>query len=238
MADPVAHDTEQRRPAPRRTQRRVEMPPSRRTFDVALLVGLLTAFGLVSAALVVGGSVTSFYNAPALMIVLFGTFAVTMISFSMRELFGAIAEIASTLFPRAHIARAACQRILHLAGVSREHGVLALEAAIPQLRGEPFLQRAVALAVDGSDEAQVNRVLNREIEAIADRRERMVSVLRRAAEVAPAMGLIGTLVGLIQLLGNLDDPSAIGPAMAVALLHHLLRRDHGLHDFRPYRRQA
>ena len=218
MADPAAQNTEQRDPATRRASRRVDLPPSGRSFDAALVLGLIFAFGLVATALVSGGSVSSFYNTPAMLIVLLGTFAVTMVSFSIREVLGAIAQAGVTLFPRAYAARPACERILHLAAISREHGVLALESALPKLRGEPFLQRAIALTVDGSDVAQVTRVLNREIEAIADRRERMASVLRRAAEVAPAMGLIGTLVGLIQLLSNLDDPSKIGPAMAVALI--------------------
>ena len=215
MADPAAATSDQ---GGRRAGRRVELPPSRRGFDAALVFGLIFAFALVAAALVIGGSVSSFYNTPGLLIVLLGTFAVTTVSFTFREVMASMARIMTVMFPKSHAARPACERILHLASISREHGVLALESALPQLRGEPFLQRAIALTVDGSDQEQVARVLKREIETIADQQERMASVLRRAAEVAPAMGLIGTLVGLIQLLGNLDDPSQIGPAMAVALL--------------------
>lgn len=218
MADTVAQDSGNRDQPNRRQTRRVELPPSGRGFDAALLLGLVFAFGLVAAALVIGGSVSSFYNTPALLIVLLGTFAVTMVSFTIREVLTAMGQIAGTLFPKSHDARPACERILHLASISRDHGVLALESALPRLDGEPFLRRAIALTVDGGDDIQVDRVLKQEIEAIADRRERLASVLRRAAEVAPAMGLIGTLVGLIQLLSNLDDPSQIGPAMAVALL--------------------
>jgi chemotaxis protein MotA len=215
MAETATQNTDRQN---RRGARKVELPPSSRGFDAALVLGLIFAFSLVSAALVIGGSVSSFYNTPALLIVLLGTFAVTMVSFTIREVLAAMAQIGGVMFPKSHAARPACERTLHLASVSREHGVLALESALPKLRGEPFLQRAIALTVDGGDEIQVSRVLKREIESIVDRRERMASVLRRAAEVAPAMGLIGTLVGLIQLLGNLDDPSQIGPAMAVALL--------------------
>jgi chemotaxis protein MotA len=215
MADTAGHTTEY---ISRRTARRLELPPSHRGFDAALVLGLIFAFALIATALVTGGSISSFYNTPALLIVLLGTFAVTMVSFTIREVLAALGQIALTMFPKNQEARPACERILHLASISREHGVLALESMLPQLRGEPFLQRAIALTVDGGDEVQVSRVLTREVEAIADRRERMASVLRRSAEVAPAMGLIGTLVGLIQLLGNLDDPSQIGPAMAVALL--------------------
>ena len=218
MAEPETQDADFTPVLPRQSSRVGKLPPTERTFDAALLLGLLFAFGMVAAALVIGGSITSFYNTPALLIVLFGTLAVTTISFSIREVVAAAVEVLITLFPRAHVAQIACQRILHLASISRDNGVLALESILPQLHGELFLQRALGLAVDGSEQAQVDRVLTREIQAIIQRRERIVGVLRRAAEVAPAMGLIGTLVGLIQLLAHLDDPSKIGPAMAVALL--------------------
>ena len=218
MAEPETQDADFTPVPPRQSSRVGKLPPSGRTFDAALLLGLLFAFGMVAAALVIGGSITSFYNTPALLIVLFGTLAVTTISFSIREVVAASVEVFVTLFPRAQVAQTACQRILHLASISRDNGVLALESILPRLHGELFLQRALGLTVDGSEQAQVDRVLTREIEAIIQRRERIVGVLRRAAEVAPAMGLIGTLVGLIQLLANLDDPSKIGPAMAVALL--------------------
>src|SRR3546814_10457455 len=96
--------------------------------------------------------------------------------------------------------------------------ILALDQVLPRLAAEPFLQRAVAMAVDGTAAEKIQTVLGTEIEANAERLARSSDVLRRAAEVAPAMGLIGTLIGLVQMLANLKDPNAIGPAMAVALL--------------------
>src|SRR3546814_15223968 len=96
--------------------------------------------------------------------------------------------------------------------------LLALDQVLPRLAAEPFLQRAVAMAVDGTAAEKIQTVLGTEIEANAERLARSADVLRRAAEVAPAMGLIGTLIGLVQMLANLKDPKAIGPARAGALL--------------------
>lgn len=195
-----------------------EAPPTRTTVDGSLILGLVFAMSLIVTAMAYGGSLSSFYNLPSVMIVIFGTAAVTMISFSLRESLGVIPLIGRTMFPPKRDARTACQRTLNLAEISRHSGVLALDRVLPQLNSEPFLQRAIALAVDGATAEQIESVLHTEIEATGERLTRSANILRRAAEVAPAMGLIGTLVGLIQMLARLSDPSTIGPAMAVALL--------------------
>lgn len=202
----------------RRGARGLDVPASGRTIDLALIIGLTVAFGLVGTALALGGSVASFYNLPSVMIVLIGTFAVTLVSYSVGDLFSAFGAVFATLAPPKFDLRRACERSLNLASIAREHGILALDGVIPSLASEPFLQRAVAMAVDGASPSQIDQVLEQEIGAIQERRVRNAAVLRRAAEVAPSMGLIGTLIGLIQLLGNLNDPGSIGPAMAVALL--------------------
>ncbi|RMD86614.1 MAG: flagellar motor protein MotA, partial [Alphaproteobacteria bacterium] len=89
---------------------------------------------------------------------------------------------------------------------------------LPSLREDPFLSEACQLILDGSTPEEAEAILEREAHAAANRYNRSIDILRRAGEVAPAMGLIGTLIGLVQMLGSLDDPTRIGPAMAVALL--------------------
>jgi len=195
-----------------------DVPSTGTTMDGALMLGLGTAFVLVLTAMVWSGSLASFWNLPSVLIVFLGTFAVTTISFSLGEAFGVIPLLVRTLFPPQRNSRRACERAMNLAEISRRAGVLALDAILPRLNGEPFLQRAVAMAVDGANPDQIEAVLNTEIEATTERMTRSANVLRRAAEVAPAMGLIGTLVGLIQMLATLNDPNSIGPAMAIALL--------------------
>lgn len=216
MADRATVDEGARmRPAHTRT---FDVPESGRTIDFALIFGLCVAFGLVGTALVLGGSVSSFYNLPSVLIVLIGTFAVTLVSFSITELFGTFGAVLATILPKRRDHRLAGERCLNLAAIARDNGVLALDHVLPAIESEPFLQRAIAMTVDGATPHQIDQVLAQEIDALQDLRHRHAGVLRRAAEVAPSMGLIGTLIGLIQLLGNLNDPSSIGPAMAVALL--------------------
>ncbi len=203
---------------PRRGPAVVTVPPSGASIDIALLFGVVGAFALVLTALLTGGSIGAFYNAPALLIVFLGTFAVTTISFSLAEVTGAIGSMFRSIFPKKRDPARACERVLELSGIARDRGILALDAVLPQIATEAYLQKGIALAVDGATPEEIERVLANEIDIVDEHRLREAAVLRRAAEVAPAMGLIGTLVGLIQMLANLDDPSSIGPAMAVALL--------------------
>jgi chemotaxis protein MotA len=201
-----------------RSEVTVELPTAGVRVDWALVIGLATAFTLVITALSMSGSVRSFYNLPSVMIVFIGTLAVTMMSFSLRETFGALGVVWRAVFPSHRAPQQAATVILSLASLARSRGILALDPVIDQLHPSPLLQRAIAMAVDGATAEEIETVMSHEIAAISERDNRNANVMRRAAEVAPAMGLIGTLVGLIQMLANLDDPTTIGPAMAIALL--------------------
>jgi chemotaxis protein MotA len=186
--------------------------------DIATLFGLIAGFGLVATAIVLGGSVGSFIDVPALLIVFGGTFGITMVSFSVKETLKAQLIIFKTIFHRIPEATDAADEGLRMAVQARKDGVLALQKVISALDYNPFLQKALALAVDGTTGNDIERIMGHELDGMAARHAKGVSILRRAAEVSPAMGLIGTLIGLVQMLGKLDDPSSIGPAMAVALL--------------------
>lgn len=191
--------------------------PSAR-LDFASLGGVVGAFALIGAAIVIGGRPGAFLDAPALLIVLGGTVMVTAISYSMGEMARSLGIILrAVLYHRENPSRTA-HNMIALADRARQRGPLDLQNLLEQLRGDRFLHKAVQLVVDGTPGDEIERVLAREVEATLQRHQRSAGILRRAGEVAPAMGLIGTLVGLVQMLGNLQDPSAIGPAMAVALL--------------------
>jgi len=186
--------------------------------SLATIIGLLSGFALIIAAMILGGSPASFVDGPAMLIVLGGTFAITLASFSLREMLGAVGVVLRTLMRRTMAPRRAALQIMELADRARSDGVLALQPALERLAGEPFLRQAVALVIDGTAGDDVERILQREVAATTQRQHGSAQVFRRAAEVAPAMGLIGTLVGLVQMLSHLDDPASIGPAMAIALL--------------------
>ncbi|MBB4265394.1 motility protein A [Roseospira visakhapatnamensis] len=193
--------------------------PAKSTPDAAALVGIGGALALIALATVLGGSPGSFVDIPAILIVVVGTLAVTLASFSFEEV-GATAAMLPRALTRADTdAGDRADRLLDLADHARHNGLLKLQGApLDGTLDDPFLHKGLSLVVDGVAEEEVEAMLRHEMEATAERHIRGASVLRRAAEVSPAMGLIGTLVGLVQMLGNLEDPARIGPSMAVALL--------------------
>ncbi|WP_242390484.1 motility protein A [Pararhodospirillum photometricum] len=186
---------------------------------MATVLGIGGALALIVIALVLGGSPAAFVDLPSLLIVVLGTLAVTLASFTLKDIGVTARMLVETLFKGGLPPRAAALKILSLADFARKHGVLRFQGSIlAGLKSDPFLYKALALVVDGLPEPDVEAILAQDIHATQQRLSRATSVLRRAAEVAPAMGLIGTLIGLVQMLGHLDTPASIGPGMAVALL--------------------
>lgn len=186
--------------------------------DFATIIGLFGSFAMITAAVLVGGSVTAFYNLPSVLIVLGGTFLVTSMSYSLFEVFRSQKLIVRTLFVSRNKPLDVAYKMLDLAERCRGKGALKLQDHVNRVDKESFQGKALQLVVDGLPADDVNRILTNELKAMASRHSSSAGILHRAAEVAPAMGLIGTLVGLVQMLSNLNDPSTIGPAMAVALL--------------------
>lgn len=188
-----------------------------RIFDSTMLIGLAGGMAVVVTAIILGGAVSAFVDLPALLIVVGGTVAVTAISFSWVDLAQLRGVLAETLARHAISPPQAVLSMLRLAEKARRDSLLAMEAAARSQR-DLFLRNGLQLVADNLQSTEIESLLRQELLAGHERRNRAAAVLRKAAEVAPAMGLIGTLVGLVQMLGQLGDPSAIGPGMAIALL--------------------
>jgi chemotaxis protein MotA len=182
------------------------------------LVFLLGSLAVIAIAMSIDGTVGMFWSLSSMVLVLLGTICVSAISVRRRDV-GALASVLPQLWsdPDSDPTLGA-RRVLELGGRVRREGPQILEAAIVGFRDQPFFERAIALLIDGAEPSQVERVLLEEAEAISRRQRRVADIFRRAGDVAPAMGLIGTLIGLVQMLGQLSSPEAIGPAMALALL--------------------
>lgn len=193
--------------------------PRAMKFDGATVAGLTAGIILFALAVVIGGTPTAFLDAPAFLIVVGGTAAATTVSFSFSDLRRGLSALKDTVITRDRDARDTAYTMLELADVARHHGVLKLQGSpLKALSRETFLHHGLGLVVDGLNESDIASVMREEFAGIETGVLRAVAVIRKAAEFAPAMGLIGTLIGLVQMLGSLGDPSAIGPAMAVALL--------------------
>ncbi len=186
--------------------------------DIATILGLVIGFSLIVAAIATGGSITAFIDIPSVLIVIGGTFAITTVSFSLGEIIKSQGLMLKAVFNKATDPGAAAVQVLELADLARKNGVLGMQETLKNLDNVPFLQKGLSLVVDGTPGDQVERMMKQEIRGMKARHERGASILRQAGTVSPAMGLIGTLIGLVQMLGNLDDPNSIGPSMAVALL--------------------
>jgi len=196
----------------------IEVRRAGMTLDAATVIGLICGFGLIATAIVLGGSPQSFLNIPSVLIVLGGTFSVVTICFSLSEVVNTARVLAKTVFYSAREPSEAALQVLQVAELARRQGVLAMQNVLDELRSEPFLHKGMSMVVDGTPGEEVETILRQDLQATAIRHSKSINVLRKAAEYSPAMGLIGTLIGLVQMLGNLDDPTSIGPSMAVALL--------------------
>ncbi len=196
----------------------LKVPRLSPTIDLATLLGIGGAFAMIAGAMMLSGQAAAFLDVPSILIVVGGTFLVTTVSFSLAEIGQAQGLMLRAAVYHAESPVNAVMQALYLADLARKRGRLALQNVTDSLHYAPFLYRAINMVVDGLPADEVERVMTREREVTYERHLRSAGVLRRAGEVAPAMGLIGTLIGLVQMLGSLDDPSAIGPAMAVALL--------------------
>jgi chemotaxis protein MotA len=183
--------------------------------DLATLLGMVGAIGIVLAAIIFGGSIVTFVNIPSILIVLGGTFMVVMIKFSLSHFFGAFRVAGRAFINKMDTPEDLITKIVELANISRKEGVLALES---QEISNDFLNDGIKMLIDGNKHEVISTVMIKELEQTIDRHKWGAKVFSATADVAPAMGMIGTLIGLVQMLSNMSDPKLIGPAMAVALL--------------------
>ena len=184
--------------------------------DLATLLGLIGAFSVIIGAITVGGgTVEQFLNPPSLLMVTGGTVAATLIKFPISNFFGSFKVALKAFLHKAENPGQLIDEAMELANVVRTSGLLALEGK--QVRNQ-FLQKGISLCVDGHEPEFVRRMLTKDINQTIERHETGRGIFKAIGDVAPAMGMIGTLVGLVQMLSSMDDPKQIGPAMAIALL--------------------
>lgn len=183
--------------------------------DIATVLGLVAGVGLLGAAMSMGaGGLASFIDVPSVLVVIGGTSAATLVMFPMQAV-GASFKILMKAFTHKPVTPdRVIEEMVSLAMVARKDGVLALEK---KKVDDPFLAKGVRLLVDGVDQNTIRAMLDTEVRSIQDRHYDGSQIFEQIGTLAPAFGMIGTLIGLVQMLQTLSDPSAIGPSMAVAL---------------------
>lgn len=183
--------------------------------DLATIIGMIGAMAIIITAMVLSGGVGMFVDVPSVLIVLVGSLFVVMAKFGLGQFLGAAKVAAKAFMFKSDDPAEMIDEIVGLADEARKGGLLSLEG---KEVGNDFLQGGIQLLVDGHDPEVVKTLLSKDMSKAIERHEQGADIFSALGDVAPAMGMIGTLVGLVAMLSNMDDPKSIGPAMAVALL--------------------
>mgnify|MGYP003633216089 CR=1 FL=1 len=183
--------------------------------DLATIIGILGAIGFLVMAMLLAGDFMMFVDVQSVLIVFGGSTFIVLSNYSLGQFFGIGKIIAKAFMFKLEKPEDLIVKAVDMADAARKGGFLALEEAEIS---NPFMQKGVDMLVDGHDADVVRATLQKDISLTTERHETGSDMLMALADVAPAMGMIGTLIGLVAMLSNMDDPKSIGPAMAVALL--------------------
>ncbi|MGI6416491.1 MAG: motility protein A [Thermoguttaceae bacterium] len=187
--------------------------------DIASLIGTLLGLALLAIAIAItpGATFTAFIDYPSMMVVFGGALASVLVCFPLKDVLAAARVTKTIFFNKQEDVMELIRLIVSLAETARRDGLLALEGRIEEVRN-PFLILGIQMAVDGTRPEIIEDIMRTEMDAVATRHGNGKKIFDQAGRFAPAFGMIGTLLGLIIMLGQLNDPSALGPGMAVALI--------------------
>jgi chemotaxis protein MotA len=183
--------------------------------DLATVIGLVLSFGAILGSIVAGGDVTAFIDVPSVIVVGLGVIGSTFTKWPIEIVKGVSGVFMKSLFFTPADPKETINEIGKLAETARRESVFALEK---QPIDDIFMKKAMTLAADNRPPEVISSILQLEIDAMEERHKIGIDLFSGIAEDGPAFGMIGTLIGLVIMLGNLSDQAAIGPAMAVALL--------------------
>jgi chemotaxis protein MotA len=185
--------------------------------DIATIIGILLGFMVITTAIVAGGGWQIFVHIPSMAITIGGMLCATLIHFSLPQFLGIFSIVKKTIIAKIPSQPELIQKMVNYAAINRRDGALALEQEIPKLDNSFFI-KGLQMLVDGRDSEQIRDFMSIEIQYLQDRHSTGKKILEFMGAAAPAFGMIGTLIGLIQMLRRLDSPDAIGGGMAVALI--------------------
>jgi chemotaxis protein MotA len=185
--------------------------------DLATIIGIVIGIVLLGGAIIMGGHAVIFLSFESLMIVLGGTLAGTMVSYSLADLLKIPHLIRISLSDIRFNSAEVIDILVHFAEKARREGLLALEQDVMEI-DDKFLQKGIQLVVDGTDPELVRNILETKLTFLEERHSKGRRMMDTMGQLSPAFGMIGTLIGLIQMLSQLDDPGNLGSGMAVALI--------------------
>jgi chemotaxis protein MotA len=189
-----------------------------RRIELSTIIGILAAIFTLYVTISFSGKIKDFIDAPSMLLVFGGTFLVTAACFSFREVILAQKSIIMMIALKPNDPHNIAASMLKVSENAYKKGLLNLEKSSFIKDQATFFYKHLSMVIDGEKAPQVQQIMDQEIVSSHERYLTLISILKKAAEVAPSMGLIGTIIGLVQMLGSLNDVKMIGPAMAIALL--------------------
>jgi chemotaxis protein MotA len=185
--------------------------------DFATIVGIVLGFFVVISAIIAGGGARTFVHIPSLAITIGGMLCATLIHFSLPQFLGIFAVIKKTIVTRIPPASELIQQMVNYSAINRRDGALALERQLPNIT-DSFFVKGLQMLIDGQNGESIRELMSMEIQYLQERHSAGKKILEFMGMAGPAFGMIGTLIGLVQMLRNLSSPNAIGGGMATALL--------------------
>lgn len=188
--------------------------------DVLTPVGITIGFVMIMLAIVSNGGregLAIFIDIAAIFIVIGGLIGSLFINFKFEQMKSVTKVMREAFRKDDRDLHRLIHQFVHLSDKARKEGLLSLELQLDRIEDE-FIKKGILLAIDGMEPDVIIDIMNAEIKAMEERHDKGRLIIEKAGEYAPAWGMIGTLVGLILMLNNLDDPSSLGPSMAVALI--------------------
>ena len=185
--------------------------------DIATIIGVVAGFACIFVSVIAGGSAKMFFHIPSMAIVVGGMVSATLIHFSLGQVLRILSVVKKTVFCKLPMEQELIQKMVNYSAINRRDGALALEQQIPEA-GDSFLVQGLQMVIDGQSEDNIEKHLQMEITYLQERHANGKKILEFMGASAPAFGMIGTLIGLVQMLGTLESPDQIGAGMAVALI--------------------
>jgi chemotaxis protein MotA len=191
----------------------------KKSIDLSTIIGITLSVVMVFIAISIEGSLGVFIDLPSFLIVIMGTLLITIACFSFADVGGSVSIIYNMVFFKTRDLYQTSLDIINFAESARKKTTLQeIDLELNRRKADVFFKKYIKLAIDGMAHDNLEKIISQEIISKAERNNRVVLIMKKAGETSPAMGLIGTLIGLVQMLSNLNDPSKLGPSMAIALL--------------------
>jgi len=185
--------------------------------DISSIIGVVSGMGFVLGTILLGGSIVAFINIPSVLIVMGGTLAATMIAYPLADFLSIFKACMKIFMFKLQAPEQIIANLVEISNKARKGGLLSIEGDIQSAR-DPYLAQALQMTVDGVKTADIAAIMQTKMALTKKNLDVGATMLSSMGTYAPAFGMIGTLIGLVQMLANLDDPSSIGPKMAVAMI--------------------